>query len=157
MRKGAIHQGSILKPLSVRVIKQLPEKTWLEIRLNEGKNREIRRLCEAYGVVVDKLKRVAIGGLSVENLPPGRFTLYTKRQILREIGLNERGEKVADGEFRSSKKSIRLKKPRGHSRKKAALTEKRMATDSSFSMFTKEHYQKTMVNLKKAKEEEKSK
>ena len=63
LRKGVQTEVGFLKPQSVRVIKQLNSKTWLEFRLTDGKNREIRRLCEAVGLTIDKLKRVAIGGL----------------------------------------------------------------------------------------------
>ena len=77
--------GEQLSPHSVRIIERLPTKTWLEFRLHEGKNREIRRICKYHGLLVDKLRRVAIGGLSVKNLPVGKFQFLTKKKLLAEI------------------------------------------------------------------------
>ncbi|MBY0414395.1 MAG: rRNA pseudouridine synthase, partial [Bdellovibrionales bacterium] len=115
LKAGAYLDEGFVKPTSVRVIKQLPTKTWLEFRLNEGRNREIRRLCEAVGLTVDKLKRLAIGGLSIEGVAPGNFRLMSKEQLLGYIGINEDGspKKVLNAEgFISSKKTIDLKKKR---------------------------------------------
>ncbi|MCY4524306.1 MAG: pseudouridine synthase, partial [Halobacteriovoraceae bacterium] len=85
LRKGVSLSGCDLRPLSVRIIKHLPTKTWLEFRLGEGKNREIRRICKQHGLSVDKLRRVALGGLSIEGLPVGKFRSYSKKQLLSEI------------------------------------------------------------------------
>lgn len=135
LKAGAYVEDGLLKPTSVRVIKQLPTKTWLEFRLNEGKNREIRRLCEAVGLTVDKLKRLAIGGLSVEGVAPGKFRVMSKEQMLGFIGLNENGTlnkvKNADG-FISSKKTIDLKKKRPQPGT--------VADDQAFQKFRRETY-----------------
>ena len=123
------------KPTSVRVIKQLPTKTWIEFRLNEGRNREIRRLCEAVGLTVDKLKRLAIGGLSVEGVAPGNFRLMSKAQMLSRIGLNEDGtlQKVLNAEgFISQKRTIDLKKKRPQPGT--------VADDEAFVKFRRETY-----------------
>lgn len=135
LRAGAYLDEGLVKPTSVRVIKQLPTKTWLEFRLNEGKNREIRRLCEAVGLTVDKLKRLAIGGLSIEGVAPGNFRLMSKQQLLGYIGLNEDGtlKKVLNQEgFVSSKKTIDLKKKRPQPGT--------VADDETFQKFRKETY-----------------
>ena len=85
LREGILHRGHLLKPQRVRIIKRLPGKTWLEFCLEEGKNREIRRICQKHELRIEKLRRVAIGGLTIKGLPPGRFSSYTKKQLLREI------------------------------------------------------------------------
>jgi 23S rRNA pseudouridine2605 synthase len=92
LRKGFSDNGVLYRPMSVRIIGQLPNKTWLEVRLSEGKNREIRRICEYHGVTIDKLRRVSIGNLSVLNLSPGKYRHYTKRQLLSTIGMSDTGE-----------------------------------------------------------------
>ena len=85
--KGEHHfPNGTVRPQSVRVIKQLSGKTWLEFRLNEGRNREIRRLCEGAGLTIDKLKRVAIGGLTIQGVGQGEFRLLSKRELLLQLG-----------------------------------------------------------------------
>lgn len=135
LKAGAYLEEGFVKPVSVRVIKQLPTKTWIEFRLNEGRNREIRRLCEAVGLTVDKLKRLAIGNLSVEGVAPGKFRLMSKQQMLSAIGLNEDGtlKKVLNAEgFISSKKTIDLKKKRPQPGT--------VADDETFQKFRRETY-----------------
>src|SRR5690606_7792614 len=73
LRRGIVAHDGLLKPKSVRVVEVLPGKTWIEFRLNEGKNREIRRLCEACGLTIDKLRRVAIGALASDGVKPGEW------------------------------------------------------------------------------------
>ena len=135
LRAGAYLEEGLVKPTSVRVIKQLPTKTWIEFRLNEGRNREIRRLCEAVGLTVDKLKRLAIGGLSIEGVAPGNFRLMSKDQMLGYIGLNADGtlKQVLNQEgFISSKKTIDLKRKRPQPGT--------VADDETFQKFRKETY-----------------
>jgi 23S rRNA pseudouridine2605 synthase len=135
LRAGAYLEEGFVKPSSVRVIKQLPTKTWIEFRLNEGRNREIRRLCEAVGLTVDKLKRLAVGGLSVEGVAPGKYRLMSKVQMLTAIGLNEDGtlKKVLNAEgFLSTKKTIDLKKKRPQPGT--------VADDETFKKFRRETY-----------------
>ena len=70
----------------VRVVRQLPTKTWLEIRVRRGQWHVVRRLCEAVGHHVDKLVRVAFGPVSLGALPPGAFRDATRAEMaaLRE-------------------------------------------------------------------------
>jgi 23S rRNA pseudouridine2605 synthase len=135
LKAGAYLEEGFVKPTSVRVIKQLPTKTWIEFRLNEGRNREIRRLCEAVGLTVDKLKRLAVGGLSVEGVAPGKFRLMSKAQMLGYIGLNEDGtlKKVINAEgYISAKRTIDLKKRRPQPGT--------VADDEAFVKFRRETY-----------------
>jgi 23S rRNA pseudouridine2605 synthase len=53
----------------------------LTIELREGKNREVRRLCEAVGHEVTRLSRVAFGGLQLGTLQPGRWREVTREEI----------------------------------------------------------------------------
>lgn len=62
--------------------------TTLSITIHEGKNRQVRKMCEAVGHNVLQLKRVAIGDLGVGELPLGAYRALTKEEIiyLKEIG-----------------------------------------------------------------------
>jgi 23S rRNA pseudouridine2605 synthase len=147
LKAGAYLEEGFVKPASVRVIKQLPTKTWLEFRLNEGRNREIRRLCEAVGLTVDKLKRLAIGGLSVEGVAPGKYRLMSKHQMLSFIGLNADGtlmKKEANAEgFISTKKTIDLKKKRPQPGT--------VADDDAFKKFRRETYFDSLKQIQENK------
>jgi 23S rRNA pseudouridine2605 synthase len=57
----------------VRVLEASERKTWLAITLAEGKNRQVRRMCEAVGLDVEKLVRVALGPLKLGKLPAGAW------------------------------------------------------------------------------------
>ena len=148
LRAGATIEGEKLVPKSVRLIKQLPGKTWLEFRLNEGKNREIRKLCESVGVVVDKLKRVSIGGLSIDGISPGRYMMYNRKDLLRAIGFVPNGETftIVPKTFVSGKKSIKFKK-----RQNVTGT---LATERVFQQYKRDVYFET---IKKKKEVEQQK
>jgi 23S rRNA pseudouridine2605 synthase len=106
LRLPVIVDGVQMAPKAVRVIKQLPGKTWLEFRLLEGKNREIRKICEAHGLTVDKLKRIAIGQLTIDGIAPGNFRYTTKRHLEKALF----SENAAKAPYFSIKRTIDLKK-----------------------------------------------
>tara|TARA_B100000925_G_scaffold227258_1_gene175769 strand:- start:1544 stop:2482 length:939 start_codon:yes stop_codon:yes gene_type:complete len=133
MKKGVEVDGVFLKPDIVRIVGFLQNKTWLEFKLSEGKNREIRKICEAFGLTVDKLKRVAIGGLTCDGVAPGKIRVLNKRQLLKAIFSK-------DG-YRSSKKSI--KAPRETFRRGKA------AESEEFHHLRKESYYTTIETMKK--------
>ncbi len=142
LRDGVKSKGEFLKPESVRIIKQLPTKTWLEFRLVEGKNREIRRICEECGVTIDKLRRVAIGNLSLDGIKPGDFTMVSKTEILRRIGIDKKGKKVSNEEYVSKKKSVN--KSRRQKFKHSGLA----ADSEEYKIYKKENYSETMKGMK---------
>jgi pseudouridine synthase len=85
LRRGVRVGGERLSVDQVRVIEP-GNNTWLELTLHEGKHHEVRRLLEAAGHPVSKLKRVAIGPLTGRGLKPGEFrhlTPHEVRQLLR--------------------------------------------------------------------------
>lgn len=146
IRKGVMTEEGLLKPKSVRVIEQLPNKTWIEFRLNEGKNREIRRICEAVDLTVDKLRRVAIGGLNIQSLGVGRYVFTTRKELLKALGLNDHGMKVTERKFVSAKKSLNVAKVQKIVGKTA-----RAADDKKFHSFRKESYYETVQSMKDLK------
>lgn len=146
LRNGIQDKGELLKPKSVRVIKQLPQKTWLEFRLEEGRNREIRRLCEASGLTIDKLKRVAIGNLNISQIKPGSWEYLTKTELYKSIGINKDGSLRKDAlEYQSEKKSIDVKK--FNKRQK----DTKIATAKEFTRYRKDEYYETLKQQKLAK------
>jgi 23S rRNA pseudouridine2605 synthase len=65
--------GELLRAKYARVLRGGEKNTWLEIALEEGKNRQIRRMFEARGIEVLRLIRVAIGPLVLGPLAKGKF------------------------------------------------------------------------------------
>jgi 23S rRNA pseudouridine2605 synthase len=74
-------RGDRAQPVSVRRTEDRGKYTWLEIVLNEGKNREVRRMIEAVGFKVLKLVRTRIGPLTLEGLEVGKWRLLTNQEI----------------------------------------------------------------------------
>jgi 23S rRNA pseudouridine2605 synthase len=70
----------------VHVRKRSARETHLIIELAEGKNREIRRLCEAVGHEATALKRVAFGALELGDLAPGAWREVTRAEVRRAFG-----------------------------------------------------------------------
>jgi 23S rRNA pseudouridine2605 synthase len=57
--------------------------TWIQITIKEGRNRQIRRMAEATGVTVSKLKRIAFAGITIEDVPIGKYRELTDKEIAR--------------------------------------------------------------------------
>ena len=80
LRKGVRVEGERMKVDKVRILEG-ESNAWLELTLHEGKNREVKRLLEAVGHPVSKLKRVALGPLTCKGLDPGQFRSLTPREV----------------------------------------------------------------------------
>ena len=57
------------------------KNTWLEVTLDEGRNRHIRRVVEAHGLEVLRLVRVAIGQLTLGELEKGKWRELTRDEV----------------------------------------------------------------------------
>ena len=68
-------------PAAIHVIKSEQDRTVLEIVLEEGRNRQIRKMCEAVGLEVARLKRNAIGPVKLGMLQPGKWRELTKEEM----------------------------------------------------------------------------
>jgi len=53
----------------------------LEVTLREGRNRQVRHMCDAIGHPVDRLRRVRIGGVSDKRLRPGEIRDLTRDEL----------------------------------------------------------------------------
>lgn len=71
LEAGVDVDGERLTARSVRVLRSGQRNAWLEIVLDEGRNRQIRRLLAAFGIGVLRLVRVAIGEVALGELPKG--------------------------------------------------------------------------------------
>jgi 23S rRNA pseudouridine2605 synthase len=81
IERGAVVDGEPLTVRSVRTLRSGDKNAWLEIALDEGRNRHIRRLLEAFDVSVLRLVRVAIGSLSLGELAKGQWRTLGQQEI----------------------------------------------------------------------------
>jgi 23S rRNA pseudouridine2605 synthase len=82
-RQSIVIDGRATRPADVKRLRTAAGKTWLEITLHEGRNRQIHRLGEAAGFPVMRLTRVTFAGLTVEGLRPGQFRHLTSEELIR--------------------------------------------------------------------------
>ncbi len=82
-RETIVIEGRATRPAEVKRLRVMGGKTWLEVTLHEGRNRQIRRLGEAAGFAVVRLWRVAFAGLTVEGLRPGQYRHLTSEELGR--------------------------------------------------------------------------
>jgi 23S rRNA pseudouridine2605 synthase len=81
-----IGRGETSGPAHVREVRSTEKYTWFELTITEGKNRQVRRMCEAINHPVLKLVRVRIGELELADLPIGKYRRLTPtdlRKLLR--------------------------------------------------------------------------
>lgn len=83
LRKGVDIGGFVTSPASVTVIKQLDRSAVVEIKIHEGKNRQIRKMFAAVGNKVVDLERVAIGDLYLGHLMSGHYRKLTQQEVQR--------------------------------------------------------------------------
>ena len=76
-----IEPGKVTGRCSVVVLLEDPERTVLEFTIYEGMNRQIRRMCEAVGLTVKRLKRTSVGGVKLGMLRPGEYADLTPAEL----------------------------------------------------------------------------
>lgn len=90
LQKGVDIGDYITKPAKVKILKTDEEKqiSRLEIIIHEGKNRQVRRMCEAVGRKVLALHRTKIGEISVKDIPLGKWRYLRQEEIKKLLGKN---------------------------------------------------------------------
>lgn len=76
-----IEPGLYTLPCKVTVLVEEEERTVLEFVIREGKNRQLRRMCEAVGLTVKRLRRTSVGGVKLGMLHPGEYAELTKEEL----------------------------------------------------------------------------
>lgn len=80
LKKGVRLDDGPARAVHARRIKDNPNNSWLEIVVTEGRQRMVRRMCEAVGHPVLRLKRVAIGDLHLGKLKVGEYRELTGQE-----------------------------------------------------------------------------
>ena len=78
---GILHDGEFLRARRVRKLRDGEKNSWLEIVLDEGRNRHIRRMLEALDIACLRLVRVAIGNLALGDLEKGAVRPLTQAEV----------------------------------------------------------------------------
>ncbi len=73
--------GYKIRPVLVDVVGKDETGTLLKITLNEGRNRQIRKMCEKAGLTVKRLCRVSIGNIKLDGLPVGKWRYLSQKEI----------------------------------------------------------------------------
>jgi 23S rRNA pseudouridine2605 synthase len=80
LRRGAYIDKERLAPCEIKPLKS-SENPWFEVTLHQGRNQQIRRMFQAIGHPVEKLRRVRIGFLADEKLRSGQWRFLTEQEV----------------------------------------------------------------------------
>lgn len=75
--------GYPIRPPEVRLLKAQGDRAKLRVTIREGRNRQVRRMCDAAGMHCVRLRRIQEGGLSLGSLPPGKWRYLTEDERKR--------------------------------------------------------------------------
>lgn len=94
LTEGIMLDGSKTLPCDVHVIDRGENRTVLNVVLYEGRNRQIRRMCEAVGLTVIRLKRTEIAGVRLGMLPQGKWRELNEKEMqhLTNISVAKRND-----------------------------------------------------------------
>ena len=71
LKRGITIDGERFGPIDAALERSTGANHWLVITIHEGRNREVRRICETLGLVVNRLIRVGFGPFALDDLKPG--------------------------------------------------------------------------------------
>lgn len=83
LRAGVELEDGIARPVSVSIAEEARGRVLIEIVMAEGRKREVRRMLGAVGLTVERLARVAYGGVELGELRQGKWRFLTQREIGR--------------------------------------------------------------------------
>ena len=105
LEDGIEIEGVRYGPIRAELDRQMPNNAWLTVSLSEGKNREVRRVCEHLGWPVLRLIRIAYGPFQLGNLEPGAVEEIKGRVLREQLGGGKSarqgrkpGDETPDGE-----------------------------------------------------------
>ncbi len=112
LRRGVVIDGQKTSPAEVEVVGATQYGTKVEITIHEGRNRQVRKMFEALGCIVKKLKRTKEAGLVLGHLPLGKWRKLSESEVNMLKKIEAAGEK----------KSASSRKPKAYSRKNSKRT-----------------------------------
>lgn len=94
LTEGIMLDGTKTLPCDIHIIDKGENRTVLNVVLYEGRNRQIRRMCEAVGLTVIRLKRTEIAGVRLGMLPQGKWRELNEKEMqhLTNVSVAKRNE-----------------------------------------------------------------
>ena len=83
LTRGVVIDGKKTGPARYKIIKVEPDKnrSLVELTIHEGRNRQVRRMCDAAGMHCTRLRRIQEGSLRLGELPPGKWRYLTEAEV----------------------------------------------------------------------------
>jgi 23S rRNA pseudouridine2605 synthase len=109
LRRGIVlEDGARTAPAEIKLIEESATNAWFEVVLHEGRNQQIRRMFDAVGHSVLKLRRVQIGAVRDDRLAPKQWRMLAPAEVARLTGKGRRKKRPpAKGKARGSGNSGR--------------------------------------------------
>ena len=73
--------GYVTRPAQVDILELRGEEALLSVTIHEGRNRQVRKMCENAGLKVTRLMRVSEGGVKLGDLPSGKWRRLTEEEL----------------------------------------------------------------------------
>ncbi|HZK57824.1 MAG TPA: pseudouridine synthase [Clostridia bacterium] len=80
-KDGLKIENYVTAPAGIKILKKLGNDCLVEITIKEGKNRQVRKMCNAIGHPVSELKRVKIGRINIGDLKVGNWRYLTEQEV----------------------------------------------------------------------------
>ena len=81
MESGIKLDDGLTAPARIEAVRRSGHNCWFELTLREGRNRQVRRMCEAVNLPVVRLKRIALGELRLDNLKTGMYRALHESEL----------------------------------------------------------------------------
>jgi 23S rRNA pseudouridine2605 synthase len=107
MAEGVELEDGMTAPAVVNLVKSGEQNDWISVAIHEGRNRQVRRMCEAVSLSVVRLKRIRYGTLELGMLRTGKFRFLTETEV-RELS----GEPASPPPARHPQRETRQKPTR---------------------------------------------
>ncbi len=86
MADGVELEDGMTAPAIVNLVKSGEQNDWISVAIHEGRNRQVRRMCEAVSLSVVRLKRIRYGTLMLGTLRAGQFRYLTEAEVRELVG-----------------------------------------------------------------------
>ncbi len=85
--RGIVIDGKKTSPAKIKILEEKGRFSIVEIKIHEGRNRQVKKMCEYINHKVVSLHRKAIGSLSADDLELGKWRYITKKELINKLGI----------------------------------------------------------------------